>query len=83
MDESTKLSASRLLQLLSLLKKDQSATPQDADALFDRHLTAAQKQAAQQLLNDPQRLQELLQRPQVQTLLQKLQQKANDHGADV
>lgn len=82
MDDGTKLSPKLLLELLSALKGSKKDAPADPDAFLRAHLTEAQTRAAQQVLHDPQKLQSLLQHPQVRALLQKLQAETNADGAD-
>ena len=82
MDEEIKLSPKQLLRLLSALKGSKKDAPPDPDALLRSQLTDEQFRAAQQVLHDPQRLQALLQHPQIRALLQQLRAEANDHGAD-
>jgi len=80
MDEETKLSAKQLFSLLSLLKsgKDGAADP---GAILKAHLNEEQQKTAREILQDPQRLQALLNQPQIRTLLERLQQ-AQPHGPD-
>ena len=82
MDDGTKLSPKQLFSLLSLFKGGQPEARTDPAAFLKAHLTEAQTAATQQLLQDPQKLQTLLEQPQVRTLLQKLQQQSEAHGAD-
>lgn len=80
MDDTTKLSPKLLWELLSALKESKKDPPADPDAFLRAHLTEAQTRAAQQVLHDPQKLQSLLQHPQVRALLQKLQAETNADG---
>ena len=82
MDDGTKLSPKQLFSLLSLFKGGKADAAADPAAFLKAHLTEEQTAAAQQLLQDPQKLQALLNRPQVHALLQRLQQQADEHGRD-
>lgn len=82
MDDGTKLSPKQLFSLLSLFKGGKADAAADPAAFLKAHLTEEQNAAAQQLLQDPQKLQGLLGRPQVRALLQQLQQQATAHGTD-
>lgn len=82
MDDTTKLSPKLLWELLSALKESKKDPPADPDAFLRTHLTEEQARAAQQVLRDPQRLQTLLQHPQIRTLLQKLQTGTAADGTD-
>lgn len=81
MDDGTKLSPKQLFSLLSLFKSGK-ANAEDPAAFLKTHLTKEQNAAAQQLLQDPQKLQALLNQPQIHALLQQLQQQTEQHGAD-
>ena len=81
MDDGTKLSPKQLLSLLSQIKGSKADIETDPAAFLKAHLTQEQSTAAQQFLQDPQKLQTLLQHPQIRALLQRLQQ-AQEHGAD-
>ena len=79
MDEPTKLSPKLLAGLLKLLKSQTGGDDPTPEALLGT-LSAEQQQAAKQMLNDPQKLQNLLQHPQVQSILRALQKSADGHG---
>ena len=82
MDDGTKLSPKQLLGLLTALKGSKKDAQTDPEALLRAHLSEGQADAARQLLRDPQKLQTLLQQPQIRTLLQKLQAELNADGTD-
>lgn len=78
MDDTTKLSPKLLSALLKLLKGQNADPALQPDALLET-LTPEQQQTAKQMLADPQKLQTLLQNPQVRAFLRTLQQ-ADRHG---
>ena len=78
MDDTTKLSSKLLSALLKLLKGQNADPALQPDALLET-LTPEQQQTAKQMLADPQKLQTLLQNPQVRSFLRALQQ-ADRHG---
>ena len=78
MDDTTKLSPKLLSALLKLLKQQNDDPALQPDALLET-LTPEQQQTAKQMLADPQKLQTLLQNPQVRAFLRALQQ-ADRHG---
>ena len=78
MDDTTKLSPKLLSALLKLLKGQNADPALQPDALLET-LTPEQQQTAKQMLADPQKLQTLLQNPQVHAFLRALQQ-ADSHG---
>ena len=82
MDDGTKLLPKQLFSLLSQLKGSKTDAETDPAAFLKSHLTEAQNAAAQQFLQDPQKLQALLNQPQVRALLQRLQRQAEPHGTD-
>ena len=82
MDDATKLSPKQLLSLLSLFKGSKADAEGDPAAFLKAHLSEEQNAAAQQFLQDPQKLQALLNQPQVRALLQRLQRQAEPHGTD-
>ena len=79
MDDTTKLSPKLLSALLKLWKSQTGGADSTPEALLGA-LSAEQQQAAKQMLNDPQKLQGLLQTPQVQSILRALQKSADSHG---
>lgn len=79
MDEPTKLSPKLLAGLLKLWKSQTGGADPQPEALLGT-LSAEQQQAAKQMLNDPQKLQNLLQSPQVRSFLHALQKNADGHG---
>ena len=79
MDDTTKLSPKLLSALLKLLKGQNADPALQPDALLET-LTPEQQQTAKQMLADQQKLQTLLQNPQVRAFLRALQQQADRHG---
>lgn len=79
MDDTTKLSPKLLAGLLKLLKSQTGGADPQPEALLGA-LKPEQQAAAKQMLNDPQKLQNLLQTPQVQSILRALQKNADGHG---
>ena len=79
MDDTTKLSPKLLSALLKLFKSQTGGADPQPEALLDT-LSPEQQEAAKQILKDPQKLQNLLQSPQVRSFLHALQKNADDHG---
>jgi len=79
MDDTTKLSPKLLSALLKLLKQQTGGADSQPDTLLQT-LKPEQQQAVQQILNDPQKLQALLQNPKVLSFLRALQKNTDDHG---
>lgn len=79
MDDTTKLSPKLLSALLKLWKSQTGGADPQPEALLGT-LKPEQQEAAKQMLRDPQKLQELLQNPQVLSFLRALQKNADSHG---
>ena len=79
MDDTTKLSPKLLASLLGLLKAQSGSADLQPASLLNA-LSPEQQETAKQILKDPQKLQNLLQSPQVRSFLHALQKNADGHG---